>query len=497
MPHALTSRDSAMEARPVGSYEPTGIDVLIVGTGLAGLVAAIECVRKGHNVRVLERNENINTAGDMYFMGLSATRFMKHWPELQQEYKDISLHNAWIETFKHTGEVVIKPLKVADRLRDQGLDPDTPPGEFQMRPLVYKMFVRQVEKEGIKIEFNSRVLDYFEDETTGKGGCVTADGRRYEADVVIAADGVGSKSQKLVGGAVRAMSSGRAMWRAAFPVKELDKNPEVKEFFRMMPGNEPIVRTWLGPSTYALTLTREDIMVWIMNHDVTGSEAENWNNTIDKEEVLKGMDEMPGMEKEKWAPIFKELVKCTPDNTIINFELLWRNPQPSWHSPGARVVQIGDAAHSFLPASGNGATQAIEDAISLASCLQIGGKENIPQSVRAHVRFRFIRNACAQKLGFSNAELLQDTDWAKVKMDPRRAAPKLPKWVWSHDPEAYAYENYQKCVENLKKGIGFAEEQGFEENYPKGYQWREWSIDDIVKMKQGDGEVDLGGGDWS
>jgi 2-polyprenyl-6-methoxyphenol hydroxylase-like FAD-dependent oxidoreductase len=52
-----------MESKPVGSYEPTGIDVLIVGTGLAGLTAALECTRKGHNVRVLERNADINTAG--------------------------------------------------------------------------------------------------------------------------------------------------------------------------------------------------------------------------------------------------------------------------------------------------------------------------------------------------------------------------------------------------------------------------------------------------
>lgn len=63
MPHALTSRDSAMESKPLGSYQPSGIDVLIVGTGLAGLVAALECVRKGHTVRVLEKNGSINTNG--------------------------------------------------------------------------------------------------------------------------------------------------------------------------------------------------------------------------------------------------------------------------------------------------------------------------------------------------------------------------------------------------------------------------------------------------
>ena len=320
-------------------------------------------------------------------MGLSATKFFKHWPELKAEYDSISLRETWIETFKHSGEVMIKPLKVAERLKAQGLDPKTPPGTFQMRPLVYKMFVNQVERLGIPLEFNSRVVDYFEDEERGKAGVVTEDGRRYEADVVIAADGVGSKSQKIVGGQVRAISSGRAMWRAAFPIEHLDKDPEVKEFFKLVEG-EPCVRTFLGPGTYALTLTREDTMIWIMNHDVTGTEEENWNHTIDGQEVIDGMDKIPG--PVKWAPVFKQLVSLTPPNTIINFELLWRNPQPSWLSPGARIVQIGDSAHSFLPASGNGATQAVEDAVSIASCLQIGGPEKVPESVRAHVRFRYV-----------------------------------------------------------------------------------------------------------
>jgi hypothetical protein len=30
-----------------------------------------------------------------------------------------------------------------------------------------------------------------------------------------------------------------------------------------------LILTIYSPSTYALTLTREDVMVWIMNHDVS------------------------------------------------------------------------------------------------------------------------------------------------------------------------------------------------------------------------------------
>jgi hypothetical protein len=108
----------------------------------------------------------------------------------------------------------------------------------------------------------------------------------------------------------------------------------------------------------------------------------------------------------------------------------------------------------------------------------------------------FIRNSCAQKLGFSNAELLQDTDWDKVKLDPRRAAPKLPKWVWSHDPEAYAYENYALSAESLKKGVDMADETAFEPNYPKGYKYEPWSIENIMEDMRAGKPIDLGPGDW-
>ena len=182
-------------------------------------------------------------------MGLSATKFFKHWPEMAKEFDEISLHNTWMETYKHDGSPMIPVLKVAERLREAGLDPDTPPGTFQMRPLIYKMFVNQVRALGIPIQFGKRVVDYWEDESRGRAGVVTDKGERFEADVVIAADGVGSKSQKLVGGQVRAASSGRAMWRAAFPIEHLDKDPKVKEFFKMVKGqkgDDPIVRTFLG-----------------------------------------------------------------------------------------------------------------------------------------------------------------------------------------------------------------------------------------------------------
>lgn len=223
---------------------------------------------------------------------------------------------------------------------------------------------------------------------------------------------------------------------------------------------------------------------------------ESWNDTIEAGEVLATMDQ--GVGPEPWAPILKSLISLTPSNTIVNWELLWRDPQTSWASPDSRIIQIGDAAHAFMPASGNGATMAMEDAITIAECLFKGGSKNVPEAVQSFVRMRFTRVACAQKVGFSSAVLLQDTDWEKARLDVRFAQPKYPRWVWDHDPEAYARKNYEKVAESIGKGVDVENlgKFGVEPNWPKGYQYVPWTVEDVMQSIRETGQVQLGDGDW-
>lgn len=48
--HDATTQD-------VWRYPETGISVLIVGAGMGGIVSALECHRKGHTVKVVERSK--------------------------------------------------------------------------------------------------------------------------------------------------------------------------------------------------------------------------------------------------------------------------------------------------------------------------------------------------------------------------------------------------------------------------------------------------------
>lgn len=78
----------------------------------------------------------------------------------------------------------------------------------------------------------------------------------------------------------------------------------------------------------------------------------------------------------------------TPPKTIVDYKIMWRNPNPTWSSPNGLVLQLGDSAHSFLPTSANGATQAMEDGISIAACLRLAGKANVALATRVHTRLR-------------------------------------------------------------------------------------------------------------
>jgi len=106
------------------------------------------------------------------------------------------------------------------------------------------------------------------------------------------------------------------------------------------------------------------------------SAEEDWDKAVPTDKALLYI--------QGWDTFLIEHVKATPNNRCTDWKLLWRNPQPKWTSPRARAVQLGDAAHSFLPTSGSKAAMAMEDAYSLATCLQLGGKFDISLVARVH-----------------------------------------------------------------------------------------------------------------
>ncbi|KAK4494422.1 hypothetical protein PRZ48_014720 [Zasmidium cellare] len=331
-----------------------------------------------------------------------------------------------------------------------------------------------------------RVKEYFEDNVGGKAGVVLESGEIRVADVVIAADGLRSASEDLIPGEKPpTKSSGMSIYRIAFPRELAMKNELVRQRWQDTP---PMWEYWLGPGMYMGIFSTDEIMAFgFTPRDTQGIATESWEPDTDPEDVVKAL------KVADWDPAIVALVRTAPKKGIVHWPLLWRDLRREWTSEGGRVVQVGDSAHTFTPTSGNGATQALEDAVTLATCLEHGGKQNAGLATKIYNLLRFQRVSCAQKMTFVNAQLKTETNWDTIWKDPKSVKTRFPKWVWGHDPEEYAYEKYGQAFAHLVQGAPFENT-----NFPPGHKFKPWTMEEVYRdLDSGVRAEDLLDGDWS
>jgi 2-polyprenyl-6-methoxyphenol hydroxylase-like FAD-dependent oxidoreductase len=171
---------------------------------------------------------------------------------------------------------------------------------------------------------------------------------------------------------------------------------------------------------------------------------DSWSTPGNIDEALKVV--------QGWDPIVQEIVKATPATHLVDWKLIYRPPLPTWVSRGGRTALIGDSAHPFLPTSIQGASQSMEDGVTIAVCLEkCGGKDNIPEALRAFERIRYDRVLKAQKTGETTREMWHKADFNKLKEHPEAVKLPRPEWLLNFDSEQHAYDVYDKVVEELRQ----------------------------------------------
>lgn len=71
---------------------------------------------------------------------------------------------------------------------------------------------------------------------------------------------------------------------------------------------------------------------------------------------------------------------------------MYRDPLPRWISDKGRTALLGDSAHPFLPTSAQGATQAMEDGVTIAYCLREAGKGQVPAALQSFQDIRYVKS---------------------------------------------------------------------------------------------------------
>jgi 2-polyprenyl-6-methoxyphenol hydroxylase-like FAD-dependent oxidoreductase len=140
-------------------------------------------------------------------------------------------------------------------------------------------------------------------------------------------------------------------------------------------------------------------------------------------------------------------VEKTP--SLVDWKLVYRDPLPTWVSKYGRIALLGDAAHPFLPTSTQGATQALEDGVTLAICLKKAGKKNLPAAVRAYQEIRYDRVKAVQKTGETMRDMWHKADWDRVKKDPKTIELPREDWIMQFDAQKHAEEVFDDIVKQF------------------------------------------------
>ncbi|KAI0399725.1 hypothetical protein F4802DRAFT_620860 [Xylaria palmicola] len=418
------------------AHPSTGIKVIVVGAGFGGLGAAIECRRQGHDVEIYEAFPELKQLGDIISFGPNAGRIFYRWSdgEIVRRMRPLSidLRKYGFNIHKYdTGEIAINQPTPEYSV-------EAPNFNGHRGELHEVVFNYARDDLGIPIHLNNRISTYFEDEN--ESGIVLESGAKVSADMVIAADGVRSKARMTVlGYEDKPKSSGYAVWRAWFPNKDMISDPLTAQFCE----NGDTFNGWIGPDMHFLfsTIKNGSDCCWVLTHPDEHDIDESWSFPGKLSEVKEAIKD--------WDPMCTRIVSKTPEEMLVDWKLVYRDPMPTWVSPKARVLLLGDAAHPFLPTSAQGATQALEDGVCIAVCLRRGGKENVPTSVRAHEKIRYDRVRATQKTGESTRDMWHKTDWAKVKENPEIIQFPRQDWIFDFDTEKNAEEMYDEVVKEL------------------------------------------------
>ena len=170
----------------MGSINDTSsFDIKVIGAGIAGLAAALALRRKGFQVTVFESNPELSEFGAGIQLQPNASRVIYGWG-LQDEFRRLSNEPEVMKVSRYSNNAVIGEIAHNPMLlweygfpQWQCYRPD-----FQM--ILYDAAI----EDGVQVKFGHKVKDV----DVEKGELVFDDGSKVGADLIVAADGIKSKT---------------------------------------------------------------------------------------------------------------------------------------------------------------------------------------------------------------------------------------------------------------------------------------------------------------
>lgn len=172
------------------------------------------------------------------------------WPGFRSKLKPYT-PNSSFRNLKYDGEVLFE----TEFREDFGF------GLPISRSVFHRLLVEEARRLQIPLANSADVVEYLED--VHKGTVVLADGRRLEADLIVAADGAGTKSASLIRRRRDLTSSGYSVYRAAYPLDLAMSNDMLRKHW---PDERDEIELYLGKDQHSVVGRTGKIAYWTLTH---------------------------------------------------------------------------------------------------------------------------------------------------------------------------------------------------------------------------------------
>jgi salicylate hydroxylase len=382
-----------------------GRRVTVLGGGIAGLAAARALALRGAEVTVIEQAPELAEVGAGIQIGPNGARALAALG-LAPALERAGLRAEAVELRDAAGRRVLR----------MPLDRASPAWRFLHRADLIDLLAEGARAAGVRFRLGCRIARV----EPGEDGARLhpAEGPAERTELLVAADGIQSVARPALEGRIVPHFTLQAAWRALVPAR----------------GDEaPVATVYMGPGRHLVTYPLRGgrlVNIVAVEERFTWA-AEGWHHPDDPAHLSAAFA--------RFGPPVRALLERVED---VHLWGLFRHPVARrWHDRG-RVVLIGDAAHPTLPFLAQGANLALEDAVSLAACLDAGEDPAAALDRWQAVRAPRAERAIAAAAGMARAYHLRPAALRAAVHAALRlvglVAPRLPlgRLAWLHEHDA-------------------------------------------------------------